>query len=209
MTTEQIFEAGDSDDYANRYAQHMPVGWIWNAKNVTGTVMRAFVAACATPFRLVNEIIFLVQNDFHVPNCTFLLEEWEESVGLPDSCFGQTNDIVERRNRILQRLARSPLVTLQQFQEYVDLLFPNIRIKLRPGTEVYSFAYTFEFEFWGAINEKFVIVADVPPQGERFEYDFEFPFEGATDFDLLRCAMRRIMPANVALHIREVNFIEE
>lgn len=203
--TTQIFKTPTLEQTVNQFADHMPVGKAWEAKYVDGSNMRGLQFGCARPFNISQSYIELLSNEFDINKTTLLINEWEESVGLPDDCLGLSGDIEQRRENVITRLNKAPIVTLQEMQDYVDNIFPSSGIILFTGVEYYSFELSFEATFIGDLNTKFVIVAEIPQQEPNFEYEFEFEFTGAVDNPELRCVLEKIIPANVVLIIEEAD----
>ena len=229
--TKDILKTPTLEQAVRLLAQHIYRGRIWDAKNTKGTNHHGLLHGCAKPLNLSQGFIELLANEFDINQTTLLLEEWEKSVGIPDRCVDNTaKTIEERREAVIQRLRKEPIVTIQELQDYVNNLFPYANIILYTGVEYFSFELTFETPFLGGVNEKFVIVAEIPRVDESaksFEYDFELEFEDCEDvtpqsfeYDLemefqgdlsacedehadIRCAIERVIPANVVLLILE------
>lgn len=199
-----LFKAPDNDGTANQLADHLPVGDVWAAKNVQGTNLRALVKACAVPFNYVQAKIEELQKEFNIDTSTLLLPEWEDSVGIPDCIEISGQTLTQRRNAVKRRLRKEPIVTLEDMQAYLDELVPDSGVVLRKGVDVFNFEYDFEIEFIGNINDKFIIVVEVPSSEPFFEYEFEMDFTGATNTDIIECILRRVVPCNVYLYFREV-----
>ena len=202
--TEKIFEAPDVDGTADQLAYSMPKGRVWESKFISGSNLRALIAGAANPFNLAEQKIEELSIEFDINKTTLLIDEWEESVGLPDDCLGQASDIGERRRRVIQRLKKKPEVTLSDLQTLVDVIFPTANIELFPGSDYYTLEYTLEAPLLGDVAEKFILVARVPSQQPLLEYTLEATLTGALDLTKLRCYLERVMPANVYLIIEEV-----
>lgn len=200
-----LLDAPTLDQTADNLALHLPQGRAWESKSIEGTNLRALVKASALPFNSIEQIVELIAREFDINQTTLLIDEWEKSVGLPDTCLGPLIDIEDRRALVIERLRKRAVVTLEELQAAIDVIFPGVGIALYAGTDYYTFEYSFELDFIGGINERFVIVATVPPQNPQFEYSFEFDFERGVDLDKLRCYLRKIIPGNVALVIEELS----
>lgn len=202
-----IFKTPTQEGTTNQLADHLPKGKAWEAKSVFDSNLRSLVSAAAKPFNTTQKNIEVLCNEFNINETDLLLTEWEESVGLPDDCLeGTITDLDERRTAVIQRLRRTPIVTLAELQTYVDGIFPDAGIILFTGVDYYLFELNFEANFLGDIDEKFIIVAEIPSQVPKFEYDWEIDFTGATDQTKIRCVIERVIPANVLLKIEEVAF---
>lgn len=200
-----LFKAPDNDGTANQLADHLPVGDIWAAKNVQGTNLRALIKACGVPFNYVQAKIEELQREFDIDQSTLLLPEWEESVGIPDCVPISGQSLTQRRDAVKRRLRKEPIVTLEEMQDYLDELVPDSGVVLRKGVDVFNFEYEFEVEFIGNINDKFIIVAEVPSDAPFFEYEFEITFTGAANTDIIACVLGSVIPSNVYLYIVEVS----
>lgn len=180
-------------------AGHLPQGRAFGKKCESGSVMHGLIKGMASDFMIVQEEIFELASQFDIDLTVDLLPDWETSVGIPDDCIFQFTTLAKRRDRVIQRLRKIPLVTLAELQAFVDSFFPDDNITLKPGSEIFTFEYDFESDFLGNENEKFIIIAEIPVTGDGFEYTFEFEFSGGPDTSLLKCLLRKILPANVLL----------
>lgn len=203
--TTEIFKAPDIEGTTDELASALPDGRVWQSKYIGGSNMRALVSGAAMPFNIAEQKVEELATEFDINQTTALLSEWEESVGLPDECFADLGSIAERRAAIIERFRRIPVVTLAEMQSAVDALFPDAGIELYAGGDYYGFELDFEYSFFGAANEKFVIVAKVQSQVPFFEYDLEITLTGAINVDEFVCYMNKIIPANVYLQIEEVS----
>lgn len=178
-------------------ADHMPSGEAWGAKLVEDSDLHSQMHGSSKPFNIVQGRIEDLTREFDIRQTVELITDWETSVGLPDVCLGPISDIDERRALIEERLSKTPVTTLAKQQAFVDNLFPGLGVVLVPGIEFFSFEYSLEMFFLGDVDERFIIVALIPPQEPFFEFDFEFIFTGGVDQNKLQCVLNRISPANV------------
>jgi len=178
-------------------ADHMPTGDAWAAKLVEDSDLHSQMHGTSKPFNMTQGRIEDLSRESDINQTVELISDWESSVGLPDVCLGPLSDIDERRALIIERLSKTPIVTIGQQQTFIDRLFPDLDITLIPGADFFGFEYSLEMFFLGNVNEKFIIVAVLPPQDPFFEFDLEFPFTGGVDQTELQCVLERISPANV------------
>ncbi len=203
--SKEIFKAPDKFGTGDQLADHMPRGQVWQAKNIDGTNLRGLVVATAYPFNLFQVKLEEFICEFDIRTTTKFIDEWEESVGLPDDCFGADTDtdIQSRRNAVIERYRKEAIVTLAEMQAYVDAIFGVGVVTLHNGTEYFGFERDFQATFLGNTNEKFVIVAEVLTQGTFFEREFEDIFTGAIDNVKINCVLIRVVPANVLIIFEE------
>jgi hypothetical protein len=95
---------------------------------------------------------------------TLLSLVWEPSVGLPDTRSPYIpTDLCERRWRIKERLSKKSTVTLQEFQNNLDIFFPGYGIWLATGETANSFRYTFSYSFaHGGVRDRLTIYVHIP-----------------------------------------------
>lgn len=199
--SKEIFKAPDKFGTADQLMDHIPQGDAWLASSIDGTVFRGLVVATAYPFNLFQVKLEDFICEYDIRSTTKFIDEWEKSVGLPDDCLGPAdeNDIQTRRNAVIERYRKIPIVTLAELQAYVDSIFGEGKITLFNGTQYFNFERTFQGTFLGDINEKFVIVVEMLAQGPFFEHDLEGTFTGALDTSKIECVLRRVIPANVLI----------
>ena len=185
------------DDTGQQAADSLPRGRVWGSKNIEGSNVRGLLNSVAVAHNRTQQQIELLDTEFRIDQTFDLLEDWEKSVGIPDECLGAFETIEQRRQAVIDRLRKQPIVTLEETENYINTLFPDLNITLVPGVEYFTFEYDFELSFLGDVSEKFILVVKVPVSGESFEYDFELPFIGGPDTTRLRCLLEKIVPANV------------
>ena len=185
------------EDTSQQVADSLPRGRAWGAKNTEGSNTRGLINSVAVAHNRGQQQIELLDREFRIDQTFDLLEDWERSVGIPDECLGASETLAQRRQAVIDRLRKHPIVTLEEMGDYVNGLFPGLSITLIPGVDYYTFEYTFEVSFLGGVSEKFILLVQIPVGGESFEYDFELPFIGGPDTERLRCLLEKIVPANV------------
>lgn len=178
-------------------ADHMPSGDAWAAKLIEDSDLHSQMHGTAKPFNMTQGRIEDLTREFNINQTVELITDWETSVGLPDTCLGPVSGIDERRALVKERLSKTPITTLEQQQAFIDRIFPGLDITLIPGTEFFGFEYDLEMFFLGDVDERFIIVALIPPQEPFFEFEFEFAFTGGINQVQLQCVLDRISPANV------------
>lgn len=195
-----LFTAPSIEQSAQELADHLPQGRAWDIKNDPDSNTRKLLRSLAASYNQVEQKIQELHEELDVNKTLSLLEEWEKSVLLPDSCLGDIDDIEERRALVIRRLQKKAIVNLQEFQDIVNEFFPGFGIILKPGAEVFTFEYDLEMPLIGTINEKFILVVEVNGSNIQFEYDLELPLGGGPNIERLRCFIEEFLPANVYLY---------
>ncbi len=178
--TIDIFKPPENEAEAGRIlADHMPEGRAWGRKNSPGDPMNGLINGLSSVFLAVLENIFEVAGDFDINESVNLLSDWEESVGLPDECIFDPASIEERRENVLGRLSKDPVVTLQEF---TDLIFQmtGVAATLTQGAT------------------RFTINVDIGLN--VFPYTFPITFGDDSRIALIQCILDRVKPANVLIN---------
>jgi hypothetical protein len=181
------------DQTAQQLADCIPQGRVWNAKNILAKNVRKLIICLASAFNIVQQLIETMSIEFNIYTTNALLPEWETSVGLPNDCTLQLQDTIDgRREEVIERLKKTPIVTLADLQAYVDKYFTDDGIRLFASYDDYP-----PFGITG-FDDQFYLIIGVPATNE-FEYDFEMEFTGGFFDDKLFCMLNKIIPANVVL----------
>ena len=202
--SDDIFKAPSNETTAQQMADCLPTGRAWGKRNDPESNVRKLINALSTAFNIVQQYVELLDDEFQIRQTTDLLEDWEKSVGIPDSCVALSQTIADRRQDVIDRLSKKPIVTLADMQAYVDAMFPAMGVILYPGYEYYGFEYEFEVPFGPGVSDKWILVAEVPLSDNQFEYEFEMEFEGGVNTDRLECLLNIINPAPVYIIIELV-----
>lgn len=199
--TKAIFKAPNTEGTANELASHMPDGQVWEAKYIDGTNMRGLVYGASNPINKTEQLIEILSEEFDINQTTLLIDEWENSVGLPDECFGVVTDIGTRRQLVLDRIKKSPFVTLAELQSFVNAFLDGIDVTLYPGKPYFSLPYRLPQHLIGDVNKRFILVAEVDRGGESLPYKLPQHLVRGIDEDRIRCLLEKVIPANVYLII--------
>jgi hypothetical protein len=173
---------------------------MWAAKNIDTANLRKLINGLAVMHNRTQQQIELLATEFDINQTVELLPDWETSVSLPDECKGLASTLELRRQDVIIRLRKTPLVTLAELQAFVDQQFPDMTIRLFPGIEYSGLEFELEVELIGG-NTSFVIIAEVVGVGEQLEYELEVELTAGIDTDAFTCLMNKIIPANVLLQI--------
>lgn len=199
-----IFKAPCCPDTSQQMADDLPQGRAWGKRNDPESNTRKLINALSVAHNLVQQQIELLDDEYRIEQTIELLKDWEQSVGIPGECLGTSETLAQRRQAVIDRLGKMPIVTIEQMQAYVDALFPGLGVILYPGYEYYGFEYGFEVPFLGDISDKWLLVAAVPLSDASFEYEFEMEFEGGVNTTQLECLLNKINPAPVYVIIEYV-----
>ena len=131
---------------------------------------------------------------------TSFIPEWEQTLGIPDSCFSITNqtDAIRRRN-ILIKLTCMNLQTEADYLKLATTLGLTIQIVPYDLSDL-GFPYTFPISFNDpAFNWKIIIYTNIV---DEFPYTFPLTFDTVDpNIALFECIVNKQKPAHT-----QVNF---
>ncbi len=189
-------------EQAQSLANYLPGGRMFVAKNISGSNMRLLLDGLSEELLRVDEIIQLFRTEFLPDTTSTFISEWESSVGIPDSCFGDpvNYDIVERRLRVEVKLA---WMNLQLRSDFIALAekFGVVVTLLESGTIHSSFPIVFPMLVFADAREPghtIIIEFSLPPQIEFNNYEFPILF-GDTRINFVQCLFNKLKPANVQI----------
>ncbi len=94
-----------TSDFADSFQRHMPTGPAWPRD--PDTVQRGAVEALMPTYVRSWGLACDLPVQTFPATATFLLGEWEASVGLPDPCAGEDQTIAQRQAHVVARLTQS------------------------------------------------------------------------------------------------------
>jgi hypothetical protein len=120
---------------SQQMADSLPQGKAWGSKNIDGSNTRKLINSLAVAHNRAQQQIELLAGEFNINKTVELLADWETSVGEPDSCFdGVLGTLAQRRESVIEKLRKTPTVTLAEMQAYIDRKVPDIEVRLIPAS---------------------------------------------------------------------------
>lgn len=182
----------------------MPVGKVWSRKHDPTSNLGLLIRGLAFEFYRLDLKIQEVSEEIDVNQTVNLIEEWERSVGIPDTCIQNPNiyTLEERRSLILYKLSNfGGVQTAEDFENLASIF--GINVEIIPGADVAVFPLGFPIRFspsaTAATHSIFVNIIGASVRN-AFPLPFPMPFssEGIT---FLQCIFRRLAPANVEVYV--------
>jgi uncharacterized protein YmfQ (DUF2313 family) len=193
-----LFKALTSNDSAYMLAKHMPVGRAWaSAFDPTTTIGKLIIGLAVEYYRL-GILAEEISIDMDIDQTTQLLEDWEKSIGIPNSYFNTGVSIADRRRNI--RLLFSNFGGVQTKADFIRVANTlGYDITILTGVEAGTFPLVYPLVFFsGEKAAKFTIVvtADLITGDSFFPLPFPLPFSlGGTT--LIKTIFEVLVPANV------------
>lgn len=193
----------DVETQAQRLADYLPGGRLFQAKNISDSNLRKLLRGIGSELFTADGYLRDFQEDIAPSVTTYFISEWESAVGIPDDCFNGTGTLNERRRNVLVKLAA---LGVQSAGDFVDLgaLF-GVTVTVRSGAYYGVFPLHFPIYFFATAKEaRFTIVVDFTvPSASRFPLTFPFTF-GSDEIALLECLFTKLKPANCDIIFRQV-----
>lgn len=185
------------DDFTQQLMALLPTGRVWPRD--LGTTIRAAVSGLAQAFaRHLQRSNNLLVDSF--PSTTLeLLPEWEESLGLPDPCAGQSPTIEARRAQVVARFSATGGQTAAYFIAFAAALRYTITITEyapfraginRVGDPLYGTDWAYTWTVNAVLNQVEYFRTGVSAVGEPLAY-----WSNA----VLECELNAIKPADLIL----------
>ncbi|MCK5603934.1 DUF2313 domain-containing protein [Candidatus Pacearchaeota archaeon] len=117
--------------------KNLPEGDAWNAKADVDSNMYKLLSALSEMIRALEDRIQRLANQWDVRVTTDLIVEWETAVGIPDECRDRAGDIETRRQDVLDKLRKIPIITVADYQALAESITgePAANWNIRPGSQ--------------------------------------------------------------------------
>lgn len=171
------------------------------AKNKSDSVFRKILIGLASEWLNFRNKINEVSNQYNPKTTTQLIEEWEEFVGIPDSCIDVASTLEQRRINILLKLSGINVSTETQFKNIALILGYNIEVS--NGVATSTFPLTLPFILISEASAPFTIIITLPASIQPQGFPLTLPFTlTASQPEILNCLFNKIKPANTQLFFR-------
>ena len=113
---------------ADTLAQYLRDDSLHEAKNRDDSTLRKILLGLASEWLNFRNKINEVVNEYNLQKTTLLIQEWEQFVGIPDSCIPVASTIEQRRLNVLLKLAGINATAEKQFKNVASILGYNIEV---------------------------------------------------------------------------------
>lgn len=195
------FKAPPLEKTTKDFAAHVPDGRVWAAKNIKSSNQYKIIKSLAVAFNSVYQQIQVLSEEFNINTSFDLLEDWETSVGIPDDCQGRLMDLVSRRQQVIDKFKKVPLVDIEDIQTFIESLIGQ-GVTLITGVEAERLPATLPM-ILSSTNSLFKLYLTYDDIAVEQSLPYTLPFRlGSVQEELIVCATQKILPANVELIIR-------
>jgi len=196
-----MLEVRTKEQQADILAQYLRDDRLHQQKNKDGSVLRKILIGIASGWLDFRDKINEVANEYNPKNTTALIEEWEEFVGIPDSCIPVASTLEQRRKNILLKLAGINATTAKQFKNIASIL--GYSIEVSNGVSISTFPLTLPFLLISEASAPFTIVITLPISAQTSGFPLTLPFSlSEQEPVILNCLFNKLKPANTQLFFR-------
>jgi len=196
-----MLEVRTKEQQADILAQYLRDDRLHQQKNKDGSVLRKILIGIASGWLDFRDKINEVVNEYNPKNTTALIEEWEEFVGIPDSCIPVASTLEQRRKNILLKLAGINATTAKQFKNIASIL--GYSIEVSNGVSISTFPLTLPFLLISDASAPFTIVITLPISAQTSGFPLTLPFSlSEQEPVILNCLFNKLKPANTQLFFR-------
>lgn len=184
----------------NKLSELLPDSILWYTKNnVNSNLYKTLEALNEEQEARIKPMLDDLYNQYNPFTVTDLIDRWEKTVGIPDSCFTNKGiSLDQRRNQVLIKLLARGATTEDDYARILELFgITNFNIVNGLASGVFPLAFPSTF----ASNRKaavFDIIFQLPEELKPGAvYPLEFPFQfGSDNASTVECFLRKIVPAN-------------
>lgn len=192
-------------DSANYLASHFPEGILWTNVFNSESNMGRLVTALAVEYYRLGLLTEEISIEMDIRQAVALIDEWEDSVGIPNTCLFLQGTLAERRRNIEGIFCNFQGVQTKADFIRVAALF-GYTVTIETGTVQGGFPLEFPLMFFSSSKAaKFTIIVTTPLPGgvDDFPLPFPIPFN-AGGLTLLKCIFDLLVPANVKVIVRSI-----
>ena len=184
----------------NKISELLPDSVLWYTKNdIDSNLYKALEGLNQEQKERIKPMLDDLYNQYNPFTVTDLIARWEQTVGIPDSCFTNTGiSLEQRRNQVLIKLLSRGAYTEEDYAVILELFGVdnfNIVNGLASGVFPLAFPATFAADRKGAVFSIVFQLPEVLKPGAVFPLDFPFTF-GSDSASTIECYLRKIIPAN-------------
>jgi len=198
-----IFDPFTIPEHHFLLASHLPPGRAWaSAFDPDDDFGKLFLGLAAEfyRFQVLEKKLF---DEMDINQTYELLTDWEKSVGIPNECFSNVNNLDTRRKQVLQIFSKFGGVQTKEDFERVGAVF-GFTLNVYSGSAWETFPLSVPLMFSDTTKEaRHTIIIELvndAATGGTFPLPIPIPFI-LSGKDLLQCMFDKLAPANVIVII--------
>jgi len=181
-------------------ASHLPIGEAWTKAFDTEDDFGKLLSGLSLEFTRFQNNENKLFNEMDINLTTELIEDWEKSVGIPDSCFDININLANRRIQVLQKFSKfGGVQKSEDFVRVADIF--GFEIEIIKGSAVGKFPLIFPIPLFASTKSAVhTILIKLINLENTDSFPLLFPLNfsiGAASF--LQCIFDKLAPANVQI----------
>jgi len=113
-----IIKSFSKEQHTDVLASFIPTGRAYGASGVEGSNLRRYLSASSEEFKRLQDLMATFLSELDPRTTENFITEWENAVGIPDSCIPIAPTDAERRDNIVLKLNA---LSVQTEQDFIDL----------------------------------------------------------------------------------------
>ena len=182
-------------------ARYLPNDRLHVGKYLEDNPLRKILIGLAAIWLNQRELINLLFDEWNPSTTEVFLDEWEESVGIPDECFDVASTTEERRQNILLKLASVNVTAAKQFEEIAAIL--GLTVTVTSGLPYSTLPLTLPFILLSEEEAAYTIVVTLDSNEQPEGLPLTLPFILTNQFPIiLECLFNKLKPSNTQVIFR-------
>lgn len=189
------------EQQADILGRYLPNDKLLVGKYLADNPLRRILLGLATVWLDQRDLINLVFDEWNPQTTSIFLEEWEDTLGIPDDCFDVADTTEERRKNILLKLTGINTTTAEQFEALATIL--GVTANVKSGFEESVIPQTIPFIILDDDEVGYTIVAELDSEPSPATIPQIIPFiiqENITT--ILECLFNKLKPANTQMIVK-------
>lgn len=191
---------------AQALADYLPGGELYRAKNIQNSNIRKYLQGVSYELIRVENTLKQLADDYYIWTTSELLTEWENTLGIPDSCFKTEGKTLDERRR--QCIAKLALCNVQTREDFIFLAcFLGFDVSITNGVAYAVFPLIFPILLSSEKEAHFTMVVtfnDRDRPSDVFPLTFPIVF-GEDDTQIIKCLFTKLKPAETRIIFRYRN----
>lgn len=190
------------DESALVSSKYLPNGKVLSEKSNPNSKMFSMLKGFSAEFNRFESLLTTLKEQFDIRSTVELISEWEDAVGIPDSCFTNTSTIARRRLNVQAKIEADGVQSPAQLEQLIRNY--GFTATVRSGAFYSIFPIQFPWQFFGdEKTARFTVVIDFEGQRSSNLFPVSFPWSFTGDETAqLRCFIQQLIPANCDLIFR-------
>lgn len=191
----RLFKLHSRDKHADSLANYLPNNKLFSPAKFNSTAeLRKVLLGLAGELARAEKNTSDLYAERDITTTTFLIDEWEAAVGIPDDIFPGNGSMAERREHVLIKFTMSVQTTrdferLARIFGYTDVTVTPLAVRSYPPYSVPFYPQELYQSRYVAVVEGTNILQSVPP--------YDVPFTVAFGSSFIQILFDKLKPANV------------